>query len=63
MKYLKQFTIILGFCLLGEVLRYLLPYRDTMRAAVAVSDVAAVEKAFALGVLDTEEMKQTVLSW
>ena len=34
----------------AEVLRYLLPYRDTMRAAVAVSDVAAVEKAFALGV-------------
>lgn len=25
MKYLKQFTIILGVCLLGEVVRYLLP--------------------------------------
>ena len=25
MKYLKQFTIILGVCLLGEVLRYVLP--------------------------------------
>ncbi len=34
----------------AEVLRYLLPYRDTMRAAVTVVDVPAVEKAFALGV-------------
>ena len=34
----------------AEVLQYLLPHRDTLRAAVAVSDVAAVEKAFALGV-------------
>ena len=25
MNYLKQFTLILGVCLLGEVLRYLLP--------------------------------------
>lgn len=25
MRYLKQFTIILGVCLLGEVLRYVLP--------------------------------------
>lgn len=25
MKYLKQFAIILGVCLLGEVVRYLLP--------------------------------------
>ena len=25
MKYLKQFTIILGVCLLGEVVRYALP--------------------------------------
>ncbi len=25
MNYLKQFTIILGVCLLGEVLRYVLP--------------------------------------
>ena len=25
MKYLKQFTLILGVCLLGEVLRYVLP--------------------------------------
>ncbi len=34
----------------AEVLRYLLPYRDSMRAAVTVADVPAVEKAFALGV-------------
>ena len=34
----------------AEVLRYLLPYRDTMRAAVTVVDVPAVERAFALGV-------------
>ncbi len=25
MKYLKQFTVILGVCLAGELLRYLLP--------------------------------------
>ena len=25
MKYLKQFTIILGICLLGELVRYVLP--------------------------------------
>lgn len=34
----------------AEVLKYLLPYRDTLRAAVTVVDVAAVEKAYALGV-------------
>ena len=34
----------------AEVLRYLLPYRDSMRAAVTVADVPAVEKAYALGV-------------
>jgi microcystin degradation protein MlrC len=34
----------------AAVLQYLLPYRDTLRAAVAVSDMAAVEKAYALGV-------------
>ena len=34
----------------AEVLRCLLPHRDTLRAAVAVVDTAAVEKAFALGV-------------
>ena len=34
----------------ATVLEYLLPHRDTLRAAVAVSDTAAVEKAFALGV-------------
>ena len=34
----------------AEVLRYLLPHRDTLRAAVTVVDVPAVEKAFALGV-------------
>ncbi|MBQ4582672.1 MAG: M81 family metallopeptidase [Oscillospiraceae bacterium] len=34
----------------ATVLEYLLPHRDTMRAAVAVSDTAAVEKAYALGV-------------
>ena len=26
MKYLKQFTIILGICLLGELVRFLLPF-------------------------------------
>ena len=25
MKYLKQFTIILGICLLGDLVRFLLP--------------------------------------
>lgn len=34
----------------AEVLRYLLPYREALRAAVSVVDAAAVEKAFALGV-------------
>ena len=34
----------------AAVLAYLLPYRDTLRAAVTVVDVPAVEKAFALGV-------------
>ena len=34
----------------AEVLRWLLPHRDVMRAAVAVADIAAVEKAYALGV-------------
>ena len=34
----------------AEVLRHLLPYRDTLRAAVTVMDVPAVEKAFTLGV-------------
>ena len=34
----------------AEVLRWLLPYRDTLRAAVTVVDVPAVEKACALGV-------------
>ena len=34
----------------AEVLRYLLPHRETLRAAVTVVDVPAVEKAFALGV-------------
>ena len=34
----------------AEVLRYLLPYRDTLRTAIAVADTAAVEKAYALGV-------------
>ena len=37
MKYLKQFTIILGVCLLGEALRYVMVrelglYRDTIPA-------------------------------
>ena len=32
------------------MLRWLLPYRDTLRAAVTVVDVPAVEKAFALDV-------------
>ena len=34
----------------AEVLRWLLPHRDTLRAAVTVVDKAAVEKAYALGV-------------
>ena len=34
----------------AEVLKYLLPHRDTLRAAITVTDLAAVEKAFALGV-------------
>ena len=34
----------------AEVLRYLLPHRDTLRAAVTVVDAPAVAKAFALGV-------------
>ena len=34
----------------AEVLKYLLPHRDTLRAAFRLTDVAAVEKAFALGV-------------
>ena len=34
----------------ATVLEYLLPHRDTLRAAVAVADTAAVEKAYALGV-------------
>ena len=34
----------------AAVLEYLLPHRDVMRAAVAVADAAAVEKAYALGV-------------
>ena len=34
----------------AEVLRHLLPYRETMRAAVTVVDAPAVEKAYALGV-------------
>ena len=34
----------------AAVLEYLLPYRESLRAAVTVADVPAVEKAFALGV-------------
>ena len=34
----------------AAVLKYLLPHRDTMRAAVTVVDQAAVAKAYALGV-------------
>ena len=34
----------------AEVLRYLLPYRDTLRAAVTVVDASAVAKAYELGV-------------
>ena len=34
----------------AEVLRHLLPYRDSLRCAVTVADVPAVEKAYALGV-------------
>ena len=34
----------------AAVLAYLLPHRETLRAAVTVADRAAVEKAFALGV-------------
>ena len=34
----------------AEVIKYLLPHRDVMRAAVAVADTEAVEKAYALGV-------------
>ena len=34
----------------AAVLEYLLPHRDTLRAAVTVADKAAVEKAFRLGV-------------
>ena len=34
----------------ATVLEYLLPHRDSLRAAVTVADVPAVEKAFALGV-------------
>ena len=34
----------------AEVLRWLLPHRDTLRSAITVTDLPAVDKAFALGV-------------
>lgn len=34
----------------AAVLEYILPYKDTLRAAVSLNDEAAVEKAFSLGV-------------
>ena len=34
----------------ATVIEYLLPYRDTLKCAVAVSDIPAVEKAISLGV-------------
>ena len=42
----------------ATVLEYLLPHRDTLRAAVAVSDTAAVEKAFAVCLEDLREEKE-----
>ena len=41
----------------AEPLRHLLPYRDQLKCAVAVSDIPAVEKAFSLGVGAVEDFR------
>ena len=55
MKYLKEFTIILGFCLLGEVLRYLLP----LPVPASVYGLAAMLLALMCGTVKLEQVETT----
>ena len=55
MKYLKEFTIILGFCLLGEVLRYLLP----LPIPASVYGLALMLLALMSGLLKLEQVETT----
>ena len=53
MKYLKQFTIILGVCLLGEGLRYLLP----LPIPASVYGLALMLLALLCGVIKLEQVE------
>ena len=55
MKYLKQFTIILGFCLLGEVLRYLLP----LPVPASVYGLAMMFLALVCGAVKLDQVEST----
>lgn len=53
MKYLKQFTIILGVCLLGEALRYLLP----LPIPASVYGLALMLLALLCGVIKLDQVE------
>lgn len=55
MKYLKEFTIILGFCLLGEVLKYLLP----LPVPASVYGLALMLLALVCGAVKLEQVETT----
>lgn len=53
MKYLKQFTVILGVCLLGEVLRYVLP----LPIPASVYGLALMLLALMTGIIKLEQVE------
>ena len=55
MKYLKEFTIILGFCLLGDVLRHLLP----LPVPASVYGLAMMLLALVCGAVKLEQVETT----
>ena len=55
MKYLKEFTIILGFCLLGEVLRYLLP----LPVPASIYGLAMMLLALVCGAVKLDQVETT----
>lgn len=55
MKYLKQFTIILGVCLLGELLKFLLP----MPIPASVYGLVLMLVFLMCGVIKLEQVEST----
>lgn len=53
MKYLKQFAMILGVCLLGEVLRYVLP----LPIPASVYGLALMLLALMTGIIKLEQVE------